>query len=160
MDELQIKNILCKTLGNCFKGVYSMDEWRTLKKKANPCAYVFNTQPSSVRFGHWIGIYIQKNGKAIFFDSFGRSPESLGFLLFLEKHAKTWQYNNIPVQSPFSGVCGQHVICFFLYIQNISAWLKLFHSSSLLSNDNTVHEMINNKFNINAPLYPDIQVLM
>ena len=48
MDELQIKNILCKSLGTCFKGVYSMDEWRSLKKKANPCAYVFNTQPSSV----------------------------------------------------------------------------------------------------------------
>ena len=99
----------------------------------------------------------EKNGKAIFFDSFGRSPENLGFLQFLEKHAKTWQYNNKCVQSMVSGVCGQHVICFFLYIQKMSAWLKLFQSS-LLINDETVHSMIENKFKIKAPLYPDIQI--
>jgi len=157
MDELQITKILCKSLGKCFKGVFSMDEWRSLKIEPKPAAYVFNTQPSHVRFGHWIGVYIRKNGKAIFFDSFGRSPENLGFLQFLEKHAKTWQYNNKCVQSMVSGVCGQHVICFFLYIQKMSAWLKLFQSS-LLINDETVHSMIENKFKIKAPLYPDIQI--
>lgn len=134
-----------------------MDEWRSLKIEPKPAAYVFNTQPSHVCFGHWIGVYIRKNGKAIFFDSFGRSPENLGFLQFLEKHAKTWQYNNKCVQSMVSGVCGQHVICFFLYIQKMSAWLKLFQSS-LIINDETVHSMIENKFKIKAPLYPDIQI--
>ena len=159
MDALQIEKILCKSLGKHFKGVFSMDEWRSLRNETKPAAYVFNTQPSHVRFGHWIGIYIKKNGKAIFFDSFGRSPESLGFLLFLEKHAKTWQYNNIPVQNAFSAVCGQHVICFFLYAHNLSAWLNLL-SSSLLTNDYTVHKMIETKFHVNAPLYPDIQIFM
>jgi len=118
--------------------------------------FITNTDQHDGPGKHWTA-WMMDGDKAEFFDSFGRSPENLGFLQFLEKHAKTWQYNNICVQSMLSGVCGQHVICFFLYIQKMSAWLKLFHSS-LIINDETVHSMIENKFKIKAPLYPDIQI--
>ena len=160
MDEVEIEKILSKTLGKQFKGVFSFDEWRSLKR-CSPAAYVFNTQPSSVKFGHWIAIYIQNNGKAIFFDSFGRSPANLGFLNFLEKHAKTFYYNNVAVQNPFTAVCGQHVICFLLKVcfSGKNAWLKLF-SSDLLKNDNIVYKMVKNKFKVQAPLFPAFQIFI
>ena len=56
-----------------------MDEWRGLKIEPKPAAYVFNTQPSHVRFGHWIGVYIRKNGEAI-------------FLTVLDALLKTWVF--------------------------------------------------------------------
>ena len=161
MNGGDIETILLKTLGDQFKGVFCFDVWRSLKLSKPPAAYVFNTQPSSVKFGHWIAIFIQKNGKAIFFDSFGRSPANLGFLDFLEKHSKTWSYSNVTVQNPFTAVCGQHVICFLLKVccSGTNAWRKLF-SSDLLSNDNLVYKTIKNKFKIQAPLFPDFHFFM
>ena len=84
MNGIEIKDILSKRLGKQFKGVYSKDEVEALQQENRPSAYVFNTRPSSVQFGHWIGIYIQRNGRAVFFDSFGRSPADLGFSNFLD----------------------------------------------------------------------------
>ena len=161
MNGAKIEKILSKRLGKQFKGVYSYDQWRSLKIEPKPASYVFNTQPSHVEFGHWIGIYIKKDGTAIFFDSFGRSPDNLGFLNFLEKHAKSWQYNNVHVQNPFTAVCGQHVICFLIkaHFSSVTDWLKLF-SSSLLTNDNIVYNLIGSKYKVQASLYPDVHVFI
>lgn len=159
MNGVEIKDILSKRLGKQFKGVYSKDEVNALKRENRPSAYVFNTKPSSVQFGHWIGIYIYKNGKAIFFDSFGRTPEDLGFSHFLKKHSKTWQYNNVPLQNPFTAVCGQHVICFLLNTHNIQAWMNKFFSNLLL-NDKLVCKTVKSTFHVNAPLYPDVELLL
>ena len=159
MNGVEIKDILSKRLGKQFKGVYSKDEVEALQQENRPSAYVFNTRPSSEQFGHWIGIYIQRNGRAVFFDSFCRSPADLGFSNFLDKHAKTWQYNNIPIQNPFTAVCGQHVICFLLNVHNIQSWINKF-CTNLLSNDKLVCRTVKSMFNVDAPLYPDVELLM
>ena len=53
MNGGDIETILLKTLGDQFKGVFCFDAWKSLKLSKLPAAYVFNTQPSSVKFGHW-----------------------------------------------------------------------------------------------------------
>ena len=158
MNELEIKNILSKQLGHRFKGVFSKDELQALGCHRD-CFYVINTQPSHVQFGHWVGIYIKKNRNALFFDSFGRSPQNLGFSHFLDQHAKSWRYNNVPVQSPFSAVCGGHTICFLLNVNAVETWINSF-SYDLLSNDVLICEMMKKKFGVILNLYPDIELFM
>ena len=84
MNGATIDSILSKCLGKVFKGVYSFDQWRLLPI-TRPAAYVFNTMPQHENFGHWIGIYIYNSGKAVFFDTFGRAAEQLGFHMFFRK---------------------------------------------------------------------------
>ena len=155
MNSLAIEKILSKTLGKTFKGVFSFDEWRSIPKLNPPAAIVFNTQPITQPVGHWIAIFIEKNGKAIFFDSFARSPTELGFDTFLRKHSSSWTYNNVLVQNPMTLVCGQHVIVFLLIVstRGKSAWIKLF-SSDLISNDDFVYSTINQIFHTNTSFYP------
>lgn len=161
MNNLVIGNILSKTLGKTFKGVFSFDEWRSIPTQTHPSAFVFNTEPSYHDFGHWVAVYIQKSGKALFFDSFARPPAELGFDGFLKKHSKSWKYNNVLLQNPLSLVCGQHVIVFLLKVatQGKAAWIKLF-SSDLLSNDEFVYCTINRSFNTQSSFYPIADFIM
>ena len=161
MDGRTIGKILSKRIGKYFKGVFSFDEWRSLPLSKQPVAYVFNTEPRHIEFGHWIGIYVDGKGNATFFDSFGRSPESLGFAQFLVKHSKTWKYNNLFIQNPLTAVCGQHVIFFLIkaHANEKTTWISNF-SSDLLNNDNLVHKMIEKTFKVHVPFFPNIEFMM
>ena len=155
MNEEMIKSILSKLPH--FKGVYSFDEQRTLSITF-PASYVFNTKPKHVEFGHWVAIYINSSKQGVFFDSFGRSPEFLGFHPFLAKHATSFTYNSDIVQNPLSMTCGQHVIVFLLNGKNVSKWRSLM-SDNLLHNDDFVYNFVSRKFNVNVPFYPSISNL-
>jgi hypothetical protein len=52
-----------------FQGVFSRD---TLPSK--PRLLICNTDPSDKPGQHWIAIYVDKNLRGEFFDSFGRHP--------------------------------------------------------------------------------------
>ena len=160
MNNLVIGNILSKSLGATFKGVFSF-EWRSIPVQTGPGAFVFNTEPSSHKFGHWIAIYVQQNGKAILLDSFARSPAELGFEGFLKKHSISWKYNNVLLQDPLALVCGQHVIVFLITVatKGKTAWIKLF-SSDLLCNDKLVFHIINHTFNTRCSFYPVSDFIM
>ena len=160
MNNGAISKILTKTLGKTFKGVYSFDEWRSIPVvPRHPSAFVFNTQPSHID-GHWIAIFIEKKGTAIFFDSFGRSPTELEFDGFLKKHTRSWKYNNVILQNPLTLMCGQHVIVFLWKVatRGKNAWIKLF-SSDLLSNDTFVYDIVNNTFHTNSLFFPVINFI-
>ena len=161
MNNLVIGNILSKSLGGIFKGVFSFEEWRLVPKVSYPCAFVFNTEPSHHKFGHWIAIYVQQNGQAIFFDSFGRSPTELGFDEFLKRHSKSWKYNNVLLQNPMSIVCGQHVVVFLITVatKGKTAWINKF-SSDWLSNDWIVFHIVNRSFHVNCSFYPISDFIM
>ena len=160
MNNLTIEKILSKTLGKTFKGVFSFDEWRAVPKLNHPSAIVFNTEPSHQKTGHWIAIFIKRNGQAVFFDSFARPPTTLGFDGFLKKHSTSWKYNNVLLQNPMTLTCGQHVIIFLVTVstQGESAWIHLFESN-LLSNDVFVYRTINNIFQTNSSFYPVVDFI-
>ena len=161
MDGLQIERVLHKALGKTFKGVFSFDEWKKIPRTTSPAAYVFNTLPSDQNYGHWFCVFITRHQKAIFFDSFGRSPIDLNFDGFLKRHSTSWRYSNVLLQNPFTAVCGQHVIVFLIKASKgcITSWLKLF-TNDLLSNDQLVCTLINEKFLMNTSIYPGVDFIM
>ena len=140
-----------------FKGVYSFDQWRSLPI-VFPATYVFNTQPQHVEFGHWVAIFINDSKQGVFFDTFGRSPEVLGFHSFLAKHTISYTYNPNFVQNPLTTTCGQHVIVFLLNGGNVAKWRSLM-GENLLDNDDFVYEFVSRNFNVNTPFYPSISNL-
>src|SRR5664279_2080844 len=94
MNTSQIDSILesdsvCKSL---FQGVYSVD---TLPSK--PRLLVCNTDPSTKPGSHWIAIYVDKNGRGEYFDSFGRAPQR-EFEHYMNKHCRVWTFNKKQLQ--------------------------------------------------------------
>ena len=153
MDNEEIDSILRARLP-FFRGVFSFDEWRNIKVQKLPSAFVFNTQPAHVKFGHWVAVCIERDSKAVYFDSFGRKPKTFGFDKFLEKHAVSWRYNGEVIQHPFSAACGQHCIHFLInfHSKDDDAWLAPF-SNDLLSNDRYVLKYIEENFNVKKALF-------
>ena len=141
-----------------FKGVFSLDQWRSIPVDF-PAGYVFNTQPQHVEFGHWVAIFIDEFKQGVFFDTFGRPPERLGFHPFLAKHSISHVYNPKAVQNPLTVTCGQHVVVFLLNGKNVHKWFTLMGSNTL-GNDNFVYNYVSRTFNINPPFYPTIDHLI
>lgn len=88
-----------------FRGVYAKDMLLDAERR-RPGLYICNTENSDEAGEHWIAIYLPKQGRAEYFDSFGRdATEEMKIFL-----GREWIYNNRIVQSPFSTVCGHHVL--------------------------------------------------
>ena len=114
MNTLQINNILKKKLGRVFKGVHALDQLACLNRHA-PAAYVFNTKPITAPGEHWVAVYVMKNRKAVYFDSFGFPPQHTEIIRFLKKHATKWTFSRKMIQNPFTVVCGEHCIVFLTH---------------------------------------------
>ena len=64
---------ICKELKLPIVGVYSKDELKGIDKYEG--SYYVNMQNSDEGDGtHWVFMYIDKDGKALYFDSFGLPP--------------------------------------------------------------------------------------
>ncbi len=58
-----------------FKGVYSVDMIKDIpiNKSDNEISFIMNTEPRSVKFGHWVAVFINKHNIE-YYDSFGEDP--------------------------------------------------------------------------------------
>lgn len=118
MDELQIKAILSRMAWtkHAFRGVYSSN---TLPEKIyeRPCALVVNTDEEHEPGSHWIAIYLDENGDAEYFDSYGLPPLSNYILDFLKIHSKQshWTFNDRQLQHAITTMCGGYCIFFLMY---------------------------------------------
>ena len=72
-------------------------------------SYICNTAPSTNSGEHWFALYIDSELNGEYFDSYGLDPDET-FASFLDQHCFSWTRNIIPLQKPFSTVCGQHCI--------------------------------------------------
>ena len=113
MHTLQIIIILKNELRRVFKGVYALDQITRLRPRP-PAAYVFNTKPSTTPVEHWVAIYIMSNRKAVYFDSLGFQPRHIQIITVLNKHTTKWTSSRKMIQNPFTTVCGEHCIVFFI----------------------------------------------
>ena len=111
-----------KTFKDVFWGVYAMDEFQEINlKNYRKCLIVFNTVKRNERkLGHWLALYsiLTQDGlmNVTFIDSFGlkMSRYGAGLSSYIKKYVpfiKKFQYNDFPLQSPNSYVCGAF-ICF------------------------------------------------
>lgn len=129
--------------GNIFKGVFACDQLPT--KFSLPALFIINLSPSSEPGSHWVSIYIDRHGVALYFDSFGLQPCNTDILLFLKLHSKTAIYNKKQVQHLSSIKCGRFASVFAVsMLRNID--LKPFFarfSYNLKINDIVVESVYN-----------------
>lgn len=115
LNTLQLKIILNrdKCVNNYFKNVYSIDQLpRKIQKQ--PAFIMVNTSPSHIKDGHWVAIFINKNKKLEFFDSFGLSPRAYKLDNFIKNNCSSFKFNNIQFQSFLTNSCGYFCLMFLL----------------------------------------------
>ena len=124
-----------------FQGVYSLD---TLPK--SPRLLVCNTDPSWKPGEHWIAIYVDKNGRGEYFDSFGRPPNK-HFERYMNSMCSSWTFNKKRLQSRISSFCGYYC-CLFVVLRargfSMTKIVRLFTIDTGY-NDWLVHRFVCNK---------------
>ena len=108
------------------------------KKIKYPSCLVINNQTSYKPGEHWLAIYFDKMKRAEFFDSFGNNPIYYNLKSFLEKNAKSFQFNKRILQSNSSSHCGYYCILYLLFrargytLKNILKYFKTPEKNDLL----------------------------
>ena len=125
MDTRDINYFLRKV--KIFCGTYPRDCLPTRIKK-RPAALVVNTHPASKPGEHWTAIYLDKDGRGQYFDSYGLRPLSEDVIEFLNQNCpKGWNHNTITLQHILSQRCGQFCIIYIKF-RNAGFSLEDFHS--------------------------------
>ena len=108
-----IKESLC--LSFVAKNVYSADTLPATLATF-PSAFICNTDPSHLPGKHWIVFWFQDPFHSECFDSLGYLPQyySANFEAFLRRHTSLCVYNNVPIQSKNTDICGYYVIYYLL----------------------------------------------
>ena len=121
-----------------------------------PSVFITNTDDSSRGGSHWTAFYFNDLKEGEFFDSFGNPPEFYGqpFKRFLNRNSISYIYNNMPLQSDSTTVCGQYCLFYCLHrcrgisMHNI---VRSFTENTLI-NDALVYDFIAEKHNVNVPI--------
>lgn len=125
-----------------FKGVFACDNLPALISL--PAAFVINLSPKNSRGSHWIGLFINVNGVADYFDSFGFPPNEPNIKSFIKKHSKKLITNKKQIQHLASNKCGKFVILFILskmYNNDFDEILSRF-SNNLSVNDILIEDIL------------------
>lgn len=149
MDTLQIISVqrtLFKHLHVQY-GCNPCDALDTMEIRKYPFAMCLNDQPSGEPGQHWVGVFIPaRNQPMEFFCSYGRPMEQYAdnFKNFALRQGLPVLQSNICIQSPFSTVCGNHVL-YFLYNRVNKCSRYAFYgkfSKHVKKNDNIVHNFV------------------
>lgn len=139
-----------------FEGVFPSDKIVNIRAR-KPIACIVNTDPSSMPGSHWIAMYIDRHGYGQFFDSYGNQPSYYGrvFVNFLNRRCKSWTFNAVGLQGPFSATCGQFCT-FYLWHKcrdvPLSEIIRSFTTDKEL-NDVMVNEFVRKKFPLETKVY-------
>lgn len=113
MDTQTILRVLQFLFRRGQVGCVPCNELDRMKIKKYPFAICVNDQPWPQGGMHWTGMYIKgRNEPLEFFCSYGKPMQSYPFYFvnFARRNKLKIVQSNICLQSPFSTVCGQHVI--------------------------------------------------
>ena len=108
MNTIEVQEAL-KKIPSVHVGVYPAD--RIPKIWSKPTAFVINTKNHDHPGEHWVAVYVDRTGRAIFFDSYGQQPVIPSIIQRLRRNCIFYKYNKKQIQSFESDVCGQY--CFF-----------------------------------------------
>ena len=138
-----------------FKGVFPSNMLPKQKISRLPCGIIANTDPADKPGEHWVAFYIDINGKAEYFDSYGQRPTLSYFKDFLKLNSKgNYIRNTMPLQGSFSSVCGQY--CLFYLLHRSRNWtmgeITGFFTRDKNSNDFFVNEFISDHFDLNTKI--------
>ncbi len=158
MDTRQIRSIMQQKIGGGGFGVFPSDK---LPAQINgPCALIVNFDPATMPGSHWVAIFINCQGVAEYFDSYGQPPTVTSIQTFLKGFHRC-RFNKKRLQGPFSSVCGHY--CIYFAIQRwknvpMEDIVRKF-SEDLDENDEMITEWINNNFELETETY-DISFLV
>lgn len=76
-----------------------------------PAKVVINLDESWKEGSHWVGVFIDRNKAAIYFDSYGRQPPE-AIETFIERNSNYWSYSKYKLQGDLSTKCGLYCIKF------------------------------------------------
>ncbi len=152
MDTKQLLNVLNRTIGKDCIGVFPSDKLpKTCKVHAG---FIANTDPSDKPGVHWVAIFVNSDGKAEYFDSYGLKPFVPSISTFLEQY-KERCYSRKRLQDQFSSVCG-HYCLYFL----IKRWMNVSMEDILQKftenyeeNDNLITDWVNETFDLDTSTY-------
>lgn len=130
-----------------FIGVFAYDQLTKPATLERDKFCIVNFDPSYKDGSHWVTIIFRSKGrKNIYFDSYGRPPPP-------EKHifhhvlGKCFDWNNVPLQHPFSTACGQWCIFFCCAFFSGNSLCKISEhfseESDLLKNDFAINQFVN-----------------
>lgn len=116
-------------------GVFPAD--RIVQKWTKPCAFVFNTDDHTKIGTHWVAIYVDKNNRGLYFDSYGLPPLIRHHLRVIRKNCRQLRWNTIQLQSPESANCGHYCVMFlhFLSLLGTMQQFQNIFSENLQEND-------------------------
>ena len=129
LSNIQIERFMRRNTDHFYK-VFPYDKFRPEFCPFLPCGIIVNTEPQSVEFGHWVAIFIDKNRKGSFFDSFGCEPWGR-IARFFEDHAASTEFNKLALQTNKTS-CGHHAIFFLTQMSkgyDLGDILRMYHSS-------------------------------
>ena len=142
MNTIQLNKILFNfpTTKDNYAGTFAIDQLP--KKIKYPSSMIINNQKSTQTGAHWIGIYFDRNYKAIFFDSFAQTAKSYKLDKFLKRHSLSIIENKKILQS-YSSYCGYYCVLFIIFISlgySLKRFLKYFKTP--IENDNLFEKLI------------------
>ncbi len=78
--------------------------------------YIINLANHTARGTHWVALWLEKPGMALYYDSFGFPPP-----LAVEDFCRRWGsrkviFSRVQIQSIASGFCGQYCLDFLAFI--------------------------------------------
>ena len=124
-------------------GVYAADE--IPRTWARPAGLIVNTDDHNKPGEHWVAMYVDRDGRGSYFDSYGLPPIIPQHVAGLRRNCKFYRHNLKQLQSDTSDVCGQFCIV-FLHLMSFGSNLAEFNSlfsSDVEKNDKIVREYYN-----------------
>ena len=116
MDTLQIARLLAidPRTRSFFLGVVPKDGLPTTID-ALQVAFVCNTDDGDEPGEHWIALYLDADGRGVYFCSYGLALRHAAFRTFMNEQCSEWTHNSNRLQSPLSNVCGQYCVAYVLF---------------------------------------------
>lgn len=132
---------------NYFRGVFSKTEFENhyLNYCIPDMLNIFIVNSQNDYGAHWLLFSVNKSGKNIFFDSFGKTPDYYNFKIA----EKNWEMLNFRCQSLDSQICGLYCIfvafwiCMDKTLNHIA--VKFLSKEDLKQNDALIIQFIKNK---------------
>ena len=128
MDTLQINN----HFHNCsrYLGTFARDQNKPMLIKNS--GIIINTDKWNEPGEHWVAIYLDSNGVAIYFDSFGLPPIHEEIVNYLKEISpRGFYHNTITLQSIYQDTCGMYCIYFLSFMftyKDYHKFLRIFNN--------------------------------
>lgn len=150
MNTVEIQRYLnSNNRRNIVMKVCAIDQLPKNINKGTEYGFVINLSKSDDIGTHWTSIYINKDGKSSYMDSYGFKPRGYHIESFIKKNCKHFQHNIQQLQQLNSKVCGMYAALFILHMMNggtIHQFISIL-SKNLFLNDLVVEKLYhsNNK---------------